>query len=74
MPQTVVSCHGLVMPFEAEHQTLRLELGLVMDREPICGHVRDADGVEHAFTGWLELIQLLEHVRVGLQGGRGQSL
>jgi len=57
------------MSFEVEHQTLRIELDLVMGREPICGRVRDAEGGEHLFTGWLELIQMLEHVRVGQRPG-----
>ena len=38
-------------------------LDLVTDAEPIRGQVRGADGVEHGFTGWLELIQLLERAR-----------
>lgn len=53
----------LLVYLEDGRQTLRVELDLTPDMEPICGHIRDADGAEHLFTGWLELIQMLEHLR-----------
>ncbi|MCA1701905.1 MAG: hypothetical protein LC808_00985 [Actinobacteria bacterium] len=61
MWQTAGSVRVLRMPIEAKRQTLQLELE---GTEPISGHVRDTDGVEHMFNGWLELIQILEHARL----------
>jgi hypothetical protein len=49
---------------EGEGRTSRVLLDLVTGAEPIRGQVRGADGVEHGFTGWLELIQLLERARL----------
>ena len=31
------------------------------DSDPPAGSVRDADGAERRFTGWLVLLHLLEH-------------
>ena len=39
-----------------------VELSLVPDAEPIQGHARGADGVEHVFAGWLELVEVLDRV------------
>jgi hypothetical protein len=33
------------------------------DSDPPTGSVRDPHGAEHPFTGWLVLLQLLEHHR-----------
>jgi hypothetical protein len=52
---------------EPDHRTLRVELNLVPDADPIRGHARDADGVEHGFAGWLELIQMLDRARISQQ-------
>jgi hypothetical protein len=43
---------------------VRIELDLVPDAEPIRGRVRDAGGVDHAFVGWLELVEILERARI----------
>ncbi|MCP3804462.1 hypothetical protein NLX83_34860 [Allokutzneria sp. A3M-2-11 16] len=51
------------MSFEIDSQTLRLQLDLMKDAEPIKGSVRDAAGTAHPFTGWLELVQTLERLR-----------
>jgi hypothetical protein len=49
---------------EAGSTTLRVELNLMPDAEPIQGCARGADGVKHAFTGWLELVAVLDQARV----------
>lgn len=43
---------------------VRVELDLVPAAEPIQGCARGADGVEHAFGGWLELCELLDRARI----------
>ncbi|HEX6356656.1 MAG TPA: hypothetical protein VF106_27160 [Actinophytocola sp.] len=43
---------------------LRVELDLVPDAEPIQGRARGADGVGHAFAGWLELVEFLDRARI----------
>ena len=48
----------------------RIELDLVAGVEPIQGCARGADGVEHAFTGWLELVEMLDRARAGRSPGR----
>jgi len=56
---------------EGVDQTSRVLLDLVTDAEPIRGQVCGADGVEHGFTGWLELIQLLERARLSRPAADG---
>lgn len=51
------------MSIEPESRTLRVELDLVIGAEPIRGRIRDHIGVETAFSGWLELMQLVDRVR-----------
>ncbi|HEY0542346.1 MAG TPA: hypothetical protein VGD53_28570 [Actinoallomurus sp.] len=51
------------MSIEPESRTLRVELDLVVGAEPIRGRIRDHVGVETAFSGWLELMQLVDRVR-----------
>lgn len=58
---TAVSARVFRMTIEAERRTLQVELE---DTEPISGQVRDTNGAEHMFNGWLELIQILEHARL----------
>jgi hypothetical protein len=53
------------MPSEFERQTLRVGLDLEADAEPIRGQLRDSRGGTQPFTGWLELIQLLDRARAG---------
>jgi hypothetical protein len=43
---------------------IRVDLDLVPDAEPIRGQVSGADGLTQPFSGWLELIQLLEKARM----------
>jgi hypothetical protein len=42
---------------------LRLVLDVEPDAEPIRGTVRDADGAERAFVGWLALVGVLDELR-----------
>lgn len=48
---------------------LRVELDLVPDTEVIRGRARDAEGVEHAFAGWLELVEVLDRARTSHPSG-----
>jgi hypothetical protein len=52
-------------------RTIRVDLDLGPGVEPIGGQVRDDHGVAHPFSGWLDLIQLLERVRIN--GAPGAS-
>jgi len=45
-------------------RTIRVDLDLVPDAEPIRGQVRDGHDVAQPFSGWLELIQVLEQLRI----------
>lgn len=49
---------------EAGSGMLRVELDLIPDAEPIQGRARGADRIEHTFTGWLELIEVLDRARI----------
>ncbi|MEV6604144.1 hypothetical protein [Kutzneria sp. NPDC051319] len=48
---------------EAGTPTVRVELALVPNAVPIQGWARNA-GAEHAFAGWLELLQILDAARM----------
>jgi hypothetical protein len=48
---------------------IRVDLDLVPDAEPIRGQVCGADGLAQPFSGWLELIQLLEKARMSSTPG-----
>jgi hypothetical protein len=50
-----------------EHGADRFQLELNTNRNPIEGVLRDEQGETVAFTGWLELITLLERTRRGRQ-------
>jgi hypothetical protein len=41
----------------------RVELDFIAGVEPVQGHARGADGMEQAFVGWLELVELLDRAR-----------
>jgi hypothetical protein len=56
---------------KGEGRTSRVLLDLVTDAEPIRGRVQGADGVEHGFPGWLELIQLLDGARLSRPAADG---
>ncbi|MFG2002176.1 hypothetical protein ACGFNU_23790 [Spirillospora sp. NPDC048911] len=59
---------------DTNSEMLRVELDFVPGVEPIRGRARDADGVEHAFAGWLELVEVLDEARMGRRaGGTGRS-
>jgi hypothetical protein len=49
---------------------LRLQLELQLDRDPIEGRLRDEHGGTTAFTGWLELMALVEEALVQASGRR----
>jgi hypothetical protein len=49
---------------EAGTAEVRVELTLVASTVPIQGWARDADGIAHAFTGWLELLEVLDRARI----------
>ena len=49
---------------EAGNPLVRVELTLVPDAAPIQGWARSADGVVHAFSGWLELLEVLDRARI----------
>jgi hypothetical protein len=53
-------------------RTIRVDLDLVADVEPIRGQVRAAHGDVQPFSGWLELIQLLEVVRISSVPGASE--
>lgn len=48
------------MSIEPEAGTFRIELDLVVDADPIQGRIRDHLGVQTEFSGWLELMQIVE--------------
>ena len=50
------------MTIKPGHQILRVELDLAVGQEPICGRLRGARGAEAPFTGWLELIQIIDQL------------
>ena len=62
------------MTSEPEPRTLRVELELEVGADPIRGLLRNASGVETAFLGWLELIQMVDQARGVLteHGGRAK--
>jgi len=49
------------MPLETERTQVTLELE--PEAEPIRGRLRDAQGESRPFTGWLELLSLLDRLR-----------
>ncbi|MEV6611803.1 hypothetical protein [Kutzneria sp. NPDC051319] len=49
---------------EAGGAQVRVELTLVPSTVPIQGWARDAGGIAHAFTGWLELLEFLDQARI----------
>ena len=53
------------MPSKPLRRTVEVGLGLDVGTEPIRGHVHDVRGTALPFTGWLELIQLLDQIRSG---------
>jgi hypothetical protein len=56
---------GIVLGMtDAGSGMLRVELAIVPGAEPIRGRARGADGVEHAFAGWLELVEFLDRARI----------
>jgi hypothetical protein len=65
--------HGPPMTPTPGRRPIRVDLELVPDAEPIRGQVRDADGAAQPFSGWLELIQLLELVRISDAPGASES-
>jgi len=63
MPTTPV--RGIVAGMtESGVPTVRVELALLPDAVPVEGWARDADGIVHAFTGWLELLEVLDRARI----------
>lgn len=53
------------MSTEPRRRMVEVGLGLDVGTEPIRGHVHDVRGTALPFTGWLELIQLLDQIRSG---------
>jgi hypothetical protein len=51
------------MSIESRDGVLQVELALLPEADPIRGWVRTADGAETAFSGWLELMQLIDGAR-----------
>jgi hypothetical protein len=64
MPRTPIWPHCSAMTSTSGRHTIRVDLDLVPDVEPIRGLVRAPDGVLRPFSGWLELIQFLEKARI----------
>ncbi|WP_157495247.1 hypothetical protein [Kutzneria sp. 744] len=58
---------------EAGTPTVRVELALVPNAVPIQGWARNAVGAEHAFTGWLELLQILDAARMTEPAADGET-
>jgi hypothetical protein len=58
----------LAMTTEPQQRTLRVELELAEGHEPIQGQLRDARGTRAPFTGWLELIQIIDQLRTPHSG------
>jgi hypothetical protein len=71
MPAAGRGATVLAMTSTSGRRTIRVDLDLVPDVEPIRGVVRAADGVVRPFSGWLELIQFLEKARIS--GSPGAS-
>jgi hypothetical protein len=75
MPSALVSATVAVMTSAPGRRPIRVDLDLVPDAEPIRGQVRSAGGPTEPFSGWLELIQLLERARItGPSGASGLSV
>lgn len=51
------------MSNEPESHVLRIELDLVVGADPIRGRIRDGAGGETPFSGWLELMQIVDRAR-----------
>ncbi|MBV8940806.1 MAG: hypothetical protein JO240_03635 [Solirubrobacterales bacterium] len=45
------------------HQTVRIELQIEPDSEPICGWVASEGGERMEFAGWVELTAAIESAR-----------
>jgi hypothetical protein len=45
--------------------TTHLQLLIEVDSDPITGSVSNGDAVEQRFTGWIELVAVLEAARTG---------
>ncbi|MCR3754303.1 hypothetical protein [Lentzea californiensis] len=58
---------------EAGNATVRVELDLVADSDPIQGRARGADGVTRMFSGWLELVEVLDSARIGRPSSSGRA-
>ena len=44
-------------------RALSLQLDLQLDRQPICGRLRTAQGADERFEGWLGFVDALERLR-----------
>ena len=58
---------------ESGSATIRVELDLAVDAEPIQGQACDADGVQHVFAGWLDLVAVLDRARASRSDSSGRS-
>jgi hypothetical protein len=50
-------------PVSAEANVLRLQLDLHLDREPISGRLRNRQGAEEPFVGWLGFVDALRRLQ-----------
>ena len=43
--------------------TLRVQLDVRLDRQPITGALRTEDGAEEGFVGWIEFVGVLDRLQ-----------
>ncbi len=73
MPRAPLTCTVTGMTAAQGRQPIRVGLDLVPDADPIRGEVCGADGLARPFSGWLELIQLLDKARTSPPGSQGEN-
>jgi hypothetical protein len=56
-----------------EEGTLRLQLDVRLDRDPISGALRTQEGAEERFVGWLEFVGALDRLhRLQMESDQGR--
>jgi hypothetical protein len=50
----------------------QLTLEIELDSEPICGSIADGGGPSKAFSGWIELVSLVQGAATTHPSGKGQ--
>lgn len=63
MRGAAAQAHAAAMATEASGDRCRIEVIFTADAVPVTGHITTPTGEDTTFTGWLELIQILEEAR-----------